>query len=1721
MKKHSQKYSIFIRLISLLVLGTFCVQNIVWADPKSSRINASSYQNLQIELMSKPLTDVVAKEFKYQTNKEFFTLIEMLVKGETFSDINAALDYAAEGSGGTRILDINPGIKRDKNTVLRISFLRGIEKNTTFEMVIDGECRSISDLVKNSSLVEIDGKEQIYRMHPAASVETEKGRPTIKSLADSGFEQEPPARSLNEDKRKNEIREILTNFLVEYVSLVREGKLQLGDENLSRYIVAKANAIDLNFGEKLRSILLLTSTGYLEEKQEDELRRLVDLLNREFLIGNGFLIYQVIEKSNFAFFVFEIENIEILSDGTEIVSMKHLTGTGMTEEKPTFYGLYVLNDNRTYIVTDGIMRSSNKIFSTLNSDEDYYEKEDLGLNRRERMRINKVAKQIIDLDFEGEDANSIFEDLKRNFVMHELQHNEIQKSSEILNALNRSRLGRSSNETLALLTHIALGEKTLYQILQVSQGFFIEKGSHYPSEYVINSILSALPEEVLRETGLRKDEISKHRFSWVKKKVALGVLERLTTINEETLKQSARDAYIQIMRTFVEEADESYLTHGTVGEYYSKARSVLTNLFDNSIWKTLVFGQSLFHEMGHLIIDWIQGYAFYFDIREVFDGEVQVGDKYAKSFGGIVGNLVGVGVSLFIILGIDYFAFDVGGIRSYENKIAFEIINAIKGFVLIYVGAINAISFFTETLAFVFANKGDLNSISYYGEEGKKSELDKMHEIGREIGKYGHVIDGGKSTGKSREILIIDYENDKALRKVYRDFVFDIFLTILREEGIIKSIKTFINTVIKEERSNVELTGLAKGKIVEKVFEKIRSIIEHDEKYVDKELSEKFKNKPVLLGEASIAKGKGVCRHKGLVIASILERLIQKGFLRGQVYYRRSTLPTIGRHGWVEYRDSAGTYHTFDKTAIDVGFAEGAHYEEAPNDEERDITLEFSPDLTMIHGFSAREALAPDFDDESVTEPGSSSEDMANRFEFFVEPGEDDEEFPSDSSNDPFAKLDDEDSVINAVNVFDDEEDRVIPPIVDIPESDDEKAKRILTKIVYNFESSISGLGSLNLSMTDEENINKLTQEEHKFLLDYLWEIRDIGIAMPESLKQKLLKDKKHLYKVATGFIDNNTIVDLKTDYDLTDLEIDFLWEVFHKVYPGMTDRDESNISGYVIEQIEARNKEFGYSVDVLDVGCGPKGVAISGLKRKFGKKINAFGVNLRIDEDVQNEGVTLDAANIKELPYGNERFDIAYEKAVLMYFPNEPELIKVFKEIARVLKPGGTFFFHRTKHLNQSVIEKIIREIDGISFRKIDDTYYSMDKEKESDKEIKIVSSEEMLKSIDKDTLIGELASIQMASMGIILKSVSAIDMLIESITDALDAGQVKVIVYDGEIVGFIVQGQESDEKRVFSRNKELNLDFLIGKGLENEEEIKSTIIEHQKASIKSFFTRGGVNKTFKEAISSDVSDSIEFYVDMGLFSNEYLHESAEIIAYNILSFKDVKKANYVFENMSKLLKDLELSDNIKNEYANSPKAVDFVFLVRKAIIDNSYFFGLTEAEAKDLAENRVFEKPENSVKRPNSIEIPVTSNEVLKFVRDNNYGNVDDNSYPVAMEGLTNTITGKIPIRNFEGAFIVGFSKAALVNSRKKVERNYKGALEENAKVKEEVLEKIRDLYKIIRPEINNITLKTIENMIDTSRVQRLNRAIEFYLPQMGRVDINNIVKYYDLIKEVLYSA
>lgn len=132
----------------------------------------------------------------------------------------------------------------------------------------------------------------------------------------------------------------------------------------------------------------------------------------------------------------------------------------------------------------------------------------------------------------------------------------------------------------------------------------------------------------------------------------------------------------------------------------------------------------------------------------------------------------------------------------------------------------------------------------------------------------------------------------------------------------------------------------------------------------------------------------------------------------------------------------------------------------------------------------------------------------------------------------------------------------------------------------------------------------------------------------------------------------------------------------------------------------------------ILDLGCGYGRVAREILNNFPDAKV--YGVDLsRTYVDIFNKDLATRGnarvADIKDLPFEDNSFDVVFMITTLMYLTNEVDQKKAIKEIFRVLKPKGKFIFIERNPIGHwlftlgGIITKIrgkkYKEIQSVSF--------------------------------------------------------------------------------------------------------------------------------------------------------------------------------------------------------------------------------------------------------------------------------------------------------------------------------------------------------------------------------------------------------------------------------------
>lgn len=95
----------------------------------------------------------------------------------------------------------------------------------------------------------------------------------------------------------------------------------------------------------------------------------------------------------------------------------------------------------------------------------------------------------------------------------------------------------------------------------------------------------------------------------------------------------------------------------------------------------------------------------------------------------------------------------------------------------------------------------------------------------------------------------------------------------------------------------------------------------------------------------------------------------------------------------------------------------------------------------------------------------------------------------------------------------------------------------------------------------------------------------------------------------------------------------------------------------------------------IIDLGCGPG--FYSEILKKRGAKVYGIDISKTLIEIAKREVKEVDfrVADIKKIPFKNNTFDVALSALMLDYIKDWDT---VFKEVRRVLKPGGIYIFSK-----------------------------------------------------------------------------------------------------------------------------------------------------------------------------------------------------------------------------------------------------------------------------------------------------------------------------------------------------------------------------------------------------------------------------------------------------------
>ena len=107
----------------------------------------------------------------------------------------------------------------------------------------------------------------------------------------------------------------------------------------------------------------------------------------------------------------------------------------------------------------------------------------------------------------------------------------------------------------------------------------------------------------------------------------------------------------------------------------------------------------------------------------------------------------------------------------------------------------------------------------------------------------------------------------------------------------------------------------------------------------------------------------------------------------------------------------------------------------------------------------------------------------------------------------------------------------------------------------------------------------------------------------------------------------------------------------------------------------------------VLEVGCG-WGELAEWLAQETGAEVVAVDLSPRMVELARERGVDASVADVQALPFPDASFDVVVAAWMLYHVP---ELDRALAEIARVLRPGGTFVAATNSRLHLHELRELV----------------------------------------------------------------------------------------------------------------------------------------------------------------------------------------------------------------------------------------------------------------------------------------------------------------------------------------------------------------------------------------------------------------------------------------------
>lgn len=191
----------------------------------------------------------------------------------------------------------------------------------------------------------------------------------------------------------------------------------------------------------------------------------------------------------------------------------------------------------------------------------------------------------------------------------------------------------------------------------------------------------------------------------------------------------------------------------------------------------------------------------------------------------------------------------------------------------------------------------------------------------------------------------------------------------------------------------------------------------------------------------------------------------------------------------------------------------------------------------------------------------------------------------------------------------------------------------------------------------------------------------------------------------------------------------------------------------YAMDLVSRIRKE-GVS-SVLELACGT-GRVTKHLYRYFAGAAKITATDLNPDmlsmarKQVLDRSIDWMTADVQQLPFGDNTYDLAVCQYGIMFVPDKPQAIR---EIARVLKKGATFYFNTWDKIENNGIPWIAKKTVTDYFNGAEPTFYAVPFSMYNPEEIRKLMMENGFNDVEIDLVKkeGQSPSAEDATLGII----------------------------------------------------------------------------------------------------------------------------------------------------------------------------------------------------------------------------------------------------------------------------------------------------------------------------------------------------------------------------------